>query len=68
MVIVPDAVCLRMAAYEDAAALASLVDSEDLRRKLALAGRARVEALYDLPIVAARMDDLFEAALGRRGV
>ena len=51
-----------------AAALASLVDSEDLRRKLALAGRARVEALYDLPIVAARMDDLIEAALGRRGV
>jgi glycosyltransferase involved in cell wall biosynthesis len=49
-----------------AAALASLVDSEDLRETLARAGRARVEALYDLPIVAARMDALIEEALGRR--
>ena len=51
-----------------AAALASLVDSEDLRRTLARAGRARVEALYDIRIVAARMDDLIAEALGRSRV
>lgn len=43
-----------------AAALASLANSEDLRRKLARAGRARVEALYDMAVVAGRMDDFVE--------
>ena len=51
-----------------AAALASLVDSDALRQELARAARARVEALYDMPIVAGRMDDFLEEALegGRR--
>ncbi len=46
-----------------AAALASLTDSVALRDNLARAGRARVEALYDMPIVAKRMDDFLEQAL-----
>jgi glycosyltransferase involved in cell wall biosynthesis len=46
-----------------ATALASLVDSKDLRRKLALNGRARVEKLYDMRTVAARMDDFIAGAL-----
>ena len=45
----------------------SLIDSEDLRQKLAHAGRARVEALYDMPVVARRMDDFFDEVLARRG-
>ncbi len=42
--------------------LATLVDSKDLRAKLARAGRARVEGLYDIRIVARRMDDFIEEA------
>src|SRR5208283_5290798 len=37
--------------------LEALVDSEALREKYARAGRARVEALYDMRTVARRMDD-----------
>lgn len=49
-----------------ATALASLVDSQKQRETLAKAGRARVEALYDMPMTAGRMDDfLEEAARGR---
>jgi len=48
-----------------AAALMSLIDRPDLRQTLARAGRARVEALYDMRTVAARMDD-FLAPLSRR--
>jgi glycosyltransferase involved in cell wall biosynthesis len=48
-----------------AAALASLTDSEALRATLARAGRARVAALYDLRVVARRMDDFLDQALAR---
>jgi glycosyltransferase involved in cell wall biosynthesis len=50
-----------------ASALASLVDSQELRETFARAGRSRVEALYDMPLVARRMDDFIDEALGRRG-
>jgi len=43
------------------AALAALLDSPDLRAKLARAGRARVETLFDIRAVAARMDDFIDA-------
>jgi glycosyltransferase involved in cell wall biosynthesis len=46
-----------------AAALAALTDSKELRENFARAGRARVEALYDMPIIARRMDDFLEQAL-----
>ena len=46
-----------------AAALASLADSDALRQALARAGRARVEALYDMAVVARRMDDFLDQAL-----
>ncbi len=46
-----------------AAALASLTDSELHRETLARAGRARVEALYDMAAVARRMDDFLDQAL-----
>ncbi|RBP12821.1 glycosyltransferase involved in cell wall biosynthesis [Roseiarcus fermentans] len=49
-----------------AAALAALVDAPDVRETLARAGRARVEALYDMGVVAGRMDDFLEEALRRR--
>jgi glycosyltransferase involved in cell wall biosynthesis len=41
-------------------ALTRLVDSQEQREKLAGAGRARVEALYDMPTVADRMDDFLD--------
>jgi glycosyltransferase involved in cell wall biosynthesis len=47
-----------------ATALASLVDSQALREKHARAGRARVEALYDIRTVAARMDDFLAEVFG----
>ena len=51
-----------------AGALRSLVESADLRARLARAGRARVEALFDLRAVAGKMDDLIETALARARV
>ena len=48
-----------------ATALARLVDSPQQRENLARAGRARVEALYDLSAVATRMDDFLEEAAAR---
>ena len=48
-----------------AAALAGLVNSQEQRERLAAAGRARVEPLYDMPAVAERMDDFLEEAAGR---
>jgi glycosyltransferase involved in cell wall biosynthesis len=47
--------------------LASLLDSPDLREKLARAGRARVASLYDIRAVAKRMDDFIDEVLERRG-
>ncbi len=46
--------------------LASLMDLPALREKLAKAGRARVAALYDMNVVAKRMDDLVDEVVGRR--
>ncbi len=43
-----------------ATALASLVDSQEQRENLARAGRRRVEGLYDMAAVSARMDDFIE--------
>jgi glycosyltransferase involved in cell wall biosynthesis len=43
------------------AALAGLMDAPDRRRALARAGRARVEALFDIRKVAASMDDFIES-------
>jgi glycosyltransferase involved in cell wall biosynthesis len=48
------------------AALASLMDSASLREQFAQAGRARVEALFDIRIVARRMDDFIDEVLSRR--
>ena len=45
--------------------LASLMDSPALREKLARAGRARVEALYDIRAVAKRMDDFIDELAAR---
>jgi glycosyltransferase involved in cell wall biosynthesis len=45
--------------------LASLLDSPDLREKLARAGRARVASLYDIRAVAKRMDDFIDEVLVR---
>ncbi len=48
-----------------ATALAGLCDSQEQRERLASAGRARVEALYDMRAVATRMDDFLGEAAGR---
>lgn len=62
----PDALTVDPAdAAAVATALACLVDSQDQREKLAHAGRARVEALYDMPLIAGRMDDFIEDAAKR---
>ncbi len=45
--------------------LASLLDSSDLREKLARAGRDRVASQYDIGAVAKRMDDFIDDVLGR---
>jgi glycosyltransferase involved in cell wall biosynthesis len=47
-----------------AAELASLMDSPELRAKFAHAGRARVETLFDISVVAKRMDDFVDETLG----
>jgi glycosyltransferase involved in cell wall biosynthesis len=49
-----------------AASLASLMDSPDLRAKLARSGRARVERLFDIRAVARQMDDFVDEVLARR--
>jgi glycosyltransferase involved in cell wall biosynthesis len=46
-----------------ASRLAALLDSPALRAKLGRAGRARVEALYDIRTVARRMDDFIDEVL-----
>jgi glycosyltransferase involved in cell wall biosynthesis len=48
-----------------ARALASLLDSEELRAKLRRVGRARVELLFDIPIVARQMDDFIDETLAQ---
>ena len=53
-------------ADEVAKALASLLDSPERRAALARAGRKRVETLFDIRIVAKRMDDIIDEALARR--
>jgi glycosyltransferase involved in cell wall biosynthesis len=50
-----------------ASSLASLLDSPDLRAKLARSGRARVERLFDIRAVAKRMDDFVDEVLARPG-
>ena len=50
-----------------ASSLASLLDSPDLRCKLARSGRARVERLFDIRVVAKRMDDFVDQVRAPRG-
>jgi glycosyltransferase involved in cell wall biosynthesis len=47
-----------------AAALAQLLDEPDRRAGLAVAGRKRVEALFDIRAIARQMDEFIEACLG----
>jgi glycosyltransferase involved in cell wall biosynthesis len=47
-----------------AAALGQLVDAPDRRADLALAGRKRVAALFDIRTIARQMDEFIEACLG----
>ncbi len=47
-----------------AAALGRLLDEPDRRGDLAVAGRKRVEALFDIRTIARQMDDFIEACLG----
>ena len=49
-----------------AQALARLMDSPARRAELARAGRARAERLYDIRVVAARMDDFVDEVLASR--
>jgi glycosyltransferase involved in cell wall biosynthesis len=46
--------------------LASLLDSPELRARLARLGRARVERLFDIRAVAKRMDDFVDEVRARR--
>jgi glycosyltransferase involved in cell wall biosynthesis len=48
-----------------AAALGQLLDAPDRRANLAVAGRKRVEALFDIRAIARRMDDFIEACVGK---
>ena len=47
-----------------AAALGQLLDKPDRRCDLAVAGRKRVEALFDIRTIARQMDEFIEACLG----
>jgi glycosyltransferase involved in cell wall biosynthesis len=47
-----------------AAALGELMDAPERRGELAIAGRERVEALFDIRAIALQMDDFIEACLG----
>ena len=49
------------------AALQGLMDAPDQRADLARAGRKRVEALFDIRMVARQMDDFLDHCLGLRG-
>jgi glycosyltransferase involved in cell wall biosynthesis len=51
---------------ELATRLAWLLDSPELRQKLARPGRARVEPLFDIRAVAKRMDDFIDETLARK--
>ena len=48
-----------------AAALGQLLDTPDRRCDLAVAGRKRVEALFDIRAIAQQMDEFIEACLGK---
>ena len=47
-----------------AAALGRLLDEPERRAGLAVAGRKRVEALFDIRTIARQMDEFIEACLG----
>jgi glycosyltransferase involved in cell wall biosynthesis len=47
-----------------AAALGQLLDAPERRAELAIAGRKRVEALFDIRTIARQMDEFIEACLG----
>lgn len=47
-----------------AAALGELMDAPARRAELAIAGRERVEALFDIRAIARQMDEFIEACLG----
>jgi glycosyltransferase involved in cell wall biosynthesis len=47
-----------------AAALGELVDAPERRAALAIAGRKRVESLFDIRAIARQMDEFIEACLG----
>jgi glycosyltransferase involved in cell wall biosynthesis len=49
-----------------AAVLGQLLDAPDRRAELAVAGRKRVETLFDIRAVAQQMDEFIEACLGER--
>jgi glycosyltransferase involved in cell wall biosynthesis len=49
-----------------AAALGQLLDAPDRRADLAVAGRKRVEALFDIRTIARQMDEFIEACVGER--
>ena len=51
-----------------AAALGALMDAPDRRADLAHAGRERVEKLFDIRIVARRMDDFIDVCVSRDGL
>ncbi len=53
-------------ADEVAAALASLLDSPERRSALARAGRARAAALFDIRIVANRMDNFIDEVIAQK--
>jgi glycosyltransferase involved in cell wall biosynthesis len=50
-----------------AASLAPLMDRPELRAKLTRSGRARVKGLFDIRVVAKRMDDFVDEVRARRG-
>jgi glycosyltransferase involved in cell wall biosynthesis len=47
------------------AALRELIEDEALRDKFAAAARARAENLFDLDVVTARLDDVYEETVVR---
>ncbi len=51
-------------AHGIAVALGKLLDTPDRRADLAVAGRKRVEALFDIRAIARQMDEFIEACLG----
>ncbi len=62
----PDAVTVNPTDAESVAAgLVSLMDAPARRSELARAGRARAEAMFDIQIIAKRMDDFVDETLER---